>query len=294
MILVSAGVLWAATFSLAKIATDQGAHPIGLAFWQAVGGALIMLVICALRKNWPEKSLRGLIRVLVVALLGTALPGTMYFYAAREIPTGVISLTIALVPILTYAAALCVRTEQYSGLRLAGVGFGFLGVFLLTRPEALPDPQMLPWVGLALLCAVCYTSENMFVELYVPPHVNMEGVLLGGMTISSLLLIPALLISGSFTPFSFPMGATEWSIVAMALINCFSYLAFLFLIQSSGAVFASVMGYVVTLAGVGWGMMLFGEQHSILVWVTLALLLVGMALVRPKDKSHSTVAESIS
>ena len=284
-IVLITGVIWSTTFSLAKIATANGAHPIGLAFWHALGGALIMVVICAARKTWPETTRVTLFRIVVIALIGTALPGTLYFYAASRVPSGILSLTIALVPILTYAAALCFRSESFSWARLTGVGCGFLGIILLAQPEALPDPKMLPWVGVALFCAVCYTSENMFVELCVPNDINMEGILLGGLFVSSALLIPFLLLTDSFVPLQFPLGPTEWSVSMMALINCLSYLAFLYLIQNYGAVFASLMGYVVTVAGVGWGIALFKEEHSIFVWLTLSLLLLGMVLVKPRTTS---------
>ena len=284
-IVLVVGVTWASTFSLAKIATANGAHPIGLGFWQALGGALIMLGICGVRKTWPKINQTTLFRIVVIALLGTALPGTLYFYAASRVPSGIISLTIAIVPLLTYAAALCFRAEVFSWLRLAGVGCGFLGIILIAQPEALPDPKMLPWVGLALVCAVCYTSENMFVELCVPNDTNMEGLLLGGLFVSSILLIPFLMVTDSFVPLQFPFGPTEWSVSIIAIINCISYLAFLYLIQNYGAVFASFMGYVITLAGVGWGITLFAEEHSVFVWLTLGLLLIGMVLVKPRSSS---------
>ena len=277
-----AGVIWALTFSLAKIATSTGAHPIGLAFWQALGGSLIMFLVCCLGNTWPERNRRSMMRIMVIALVGTALPGTFYFYSAQHVPAGILALTIALVPIMTYAAALGLRLEAFSPLRLLGVGCGFLGIVLLTRPEAVPNPEILPWIVLALVCAVCYTTENMFVDVCVPKTTNMEGLLLGGLSVSSLLLIPFLLASNAFVPLSFPFGVTEWSVTAMAVINCAAYLAFLYLIQACGSVFASLMGYVVTLAGVGWGILLFRETHSLIVWVTLGLLLLGMGLVKPK------------
>lgn len=243
----------------------------------------MMVIICGFRKSWPALNRQSLFRICFIAIVGTTLPATLYFYAAIRVPAGILALTIALVPILTYGAALCFRSESFSLLRIAGIGFGFFGIALLTRPDALPDPAMLPWIMVALLCAVCYTTENMFVELCIPSDVNMEGLLFGGLLVSSLILIPVVLISDSYVPISIPFGATEWSVFAMAIINCMAYLAFLYLIQHCGAVFASMMGYVVTLAGVVWGIILFNEQHSVYVWTTLGLLLIGMVLVKPRE-----------
>jgi drug/metabolite transporter (DMT)-like permease len=55
-------------------------------------------------------------------------------------------------------------------------------------------------------------------------------------------------------------------------------------VKKSGSVFASLVGYVITLAGVFWGMLFFGESHSIWVWAALVTMLVGMAMVTPREQ----------
>ena len=44
-VLLFMGVAWGLTFSLAKIATAGGAHPLGITFWQALFGAAIVLML---------------------------------------------------------------------------------------------------------------------------------------------------------------------------------------------------------------------------------------------------------
>ena len=68
----------------------------------------------------------------------------------------------------------------------------------------------------------------------------------------------------------------------MTVVSRTAYVMFLYLIKMSGAVFAGMNGYIVTLAGVFWGMFFFDEQHSLWVWSALALMLVGMLLVTPR------------
>ena len=43
----------------------------------------------------------------------------------------------------------------------------------------------------------------------------------------------------------------------------------------------SQVAYVVTLAGIGWGMLLFAENHSTGIWIALVLALTGVFLVQP-------------
>jgi len=49
----------------------------------------------------------------------------------------------------------------------------------------------------------------------------------------------------------------------------------------AGPVFASQEAYVVTLAGVAWGMLLFGEVHSPWGWGALVAMIAGFALIKP-------------
>lgn len=54
--------------------------------------------------------------------------------------------------------------------------------------------------------------------------------------------------------------------------------------RSAGPVFASQTAYVITLAGMFWGILLLGERHSLYVWGALVLMLTGLALVRPRER----------
>ena len=51
------------------------------------------------------------------------------------------------------------------------------------------------------------------------------------------------------------------------------------------------MGYIVTLAGVVWGIIIFNESHSIWVWVSLVTMLIGLVLVSPKKDNTYRVAD---
>ena len=68
------------------------------------------------------------------------------------------------------------------------------------------------------------------------------------------------------------------------MINVLAYGSFIYLIETSGPLFASQMAYVVTLAGVFWGMWLLAESHSYWVWAALLVMIAGLFLVQPKSE----------
>jgi len=97
-----------------------------------------------------------------------------------------------------------------------------------------------------------------------------------------------MLISETFAPLSFSPGRVEFAMLALVLVNVVSYGSFIYLVRITGPVFASQSGYLGMAVGVGVGMMIYGERHSVRVWVATALLVGGLALVR--ERVHREVA----
>jgi drug/metabolite transporter (DMT)-like permease len=276
------------TFSLAKIATEGGAHPIGLTLWQGLLGGLTLGAICLARRQPPRLTRQHIRFYGVCALLGTLCPSVLFFYAAPHVPAGVLSITVATVPILTYVLSSVLKIDVLSPKRVAGILLGLLAVALLIGPEAsLPDRAMVPWVLAAVLASTFYACENIFIAQRRPPGTDAVALVCGMSLMAALILAPIVAATGTFVSLGFPWGPVEWSIVAMAMISVTAYALFIALIKMSGPVFASQSAYTVTISGVFWGMAIFGEQHSFWFWTALAVMLAGLALVTPRRNSQT-------
>ena len=97
-------------------------------------------------------------------------------------------------------------------------------------------------------------------------------------------------MTDSFVPLVWPWGIVEWSIVGMAFISTVAYGLFVYLISKAGPVFAAQTAYVVTVSGVIWGMIIFGEAHSWWIWGSIGLMMFGLALVSPGKDNKSNVS----
>ena len=145
LILASAGIIWGATFSLMKIATDSGAHPLGLSLWNALLGAIILIGVNIIRRRPVPLAPRYLKFYAVCSVLGTSVPGAAYFYAAIHLPTGVLAITIAAVPMLTFLAAAVMGIDRWSALRLTGVVLALMVAARGTKEFPLgPDWSTMP------------------------------------------------------------------------------------------------------------------------------------------------------
>ena len=99
----------------------------------------------------------------------------------------------------------------------------------------------------------------------------------------SLIVACILGVTGYFTNtlfvISIPFYQLTLTILGLAIINATAYSLFVFTITRSGPLFASQVGYLVTLSGILWGILLFGVNNSIWIWSSLAMMLLGLALV---------------
>lgn len=288
--LIVMGAMWGLSFSLARIATRSGAHPLGVAFWECSIAGLLLICLIVYRRI-PLPITTSLLRLhLTTGLLGTVIPGAAFFYAAAHVPTGVLAITIGTAPILTYAASAVLGLERFAMGRFFGVVLGTLAVVLLVAPaSSLPDPGQLPWAFLGFVAAACYAALGIVIALTAPPGANSLMLTCGMFVMASLIMVPILYMTGSFVPFGWPWGTVEWSLLGLGAVNAVAYTLYFVLVDRAGPVFSSFSANMVTLFGVLWGMVIFSEQNSIWIWLSFATIMIALAMVAPRTKT--TVAE---
>jgi len=288
-ILLFMGVAWGYTVILAKVITAGGGHPFGIAMWTSALGAGFLLVFSAVRRR-PISLRRDLLWLYAVCgLLGVVVPAISFYFAAPHLPAGVLSITVTVGPILTFLFSVFFGLERFASLRVLGVALGVLAVALLVVPEtSLPDPSAVPWVLLACVPGLCYALVNMILTFRLPDGVSPFMITCGSFLVSSVVLMVVVVVAtDSFVPLAWPWGVVEWSIAGMAAINAVGYGLIIYLITYAGAVFATQVAYLIAISGVAWGIIIFDEQHSVWVWLSLACILTGLTLIRPRRRKKA-------
>lgn len=279
------GVAWGLSFSLGKIAATGGAHPFGISFWQCWTAGVLLLSIAWFsgRRVSITPSMAGFF--LIIGLLGLVVPTALFYYAASRVSAGVLSISVAVVPVLTFLASVMCGVEKFVVGRLAGVALGLLAIIFLVAPaESLPDRAQLPWVLLAFGSGVCYATLNMVLSLKKPAGVDSFTVTCGMFIAAALTMVPIVWLTGGFAPLAWPLGPVEFSMIGLGIISFTAYTLYLHLISFAGPVFTSQVANLVTLCGVLWGMILFGEQHSAWIWLSLVTMMAAVALVAPRTR----------
>jgi drug/metabolite transporter (DMT)-like permease len=290
-ILLIMGMAWGLSFSLARIAATSGIHPFSITFWEALGAGSALILICILRRRPVPLSRELLLLYFVAGALGMVLPNAIFFYAAAHVPAGILSISLAVIPLITFVVSAVLRLERFALGRIAGVALGIVAIVLLVGPEqSLPDPAQLPWVLLCVGAAACYAGFNIMLSLWKPRGAAPFTTTTALFGAASMLLIPIMAATGSFETPGWPWTEVEWSLLGLGLINAIAFSLFVYLIDTAGPVFTSQTSNLVTLFGVLWGIVIFGEQNSSWVWLSLATMMLAIALVTPRRAAEPAAA----
>jgi drug/metabolite transporter (DMT)-like permease len=86
------------------------------------------------------------------------------------------------------------------------------------------------------------------------------------------------------------LSSAGLAISAIAIFSTLAYIMFFYAIKTAGPVFASQCAYVVTISGVLWGIVIFAEVHTVWVWLSVAVMMAGLALVTPGTRNHGELS----
>jgi drug/metabolite transporter (DMT)-like permease len=274
------GVGWGGNIVLAKLATGLGAPPVGLAFLEAAGSGLLLLLVTWMQRRSPPLDGRSLRFYVISGALGVAIPNVLIFHAARHLSVGLLAILMTLTPLVTYGFSLVLRLERFWWVRALGLLFGLLGVALILAPSSsLPGPGLAFWVVIGFLGTTSFAAQNVYIAHAWPENGDALALSCGGLIASAFMLAPLAAATEGFIALTPPWGAIQWAGGTMGAINAVLTVIFIASIRRAGPVFTSQTAYLITIAGVLWGMLLFNEHHSSWIWAAMLVMCAGVALV---------------
>ncbi|KZY48001.1 hypothetical protein A3731_28795 [Roseovarius sp. HI0049] len=154
-----------------------------------------------------------------------------------------------------------------------------VAVILLPHVDA-PGFGMAPWILLALLVPVSYGIESVYISRHWPAGMSAMQAVTGETVTAAVVVLPLFLaVSGGTLPLSAGWTMAETAILVFVGAGVVESLIYFYLIRHTGGVFVNFGTFVSLFAGIGWGIVLFGESHSALVWGAVLLLVGSLYLV---------------
>lgn len=290
-VLVALGLGWGMTQPLGKIATTTGHGAFGLIFWQLVVCVLVLGGLSLWRGKGLVLTRPALTFAVVVAVLGTLVPNATFYISVARLPAGIMSILISAVPMLSFPIALALGMDRFSALRLTGLSMGLAGVALIALPGAgLHAAGLTAFIPLALVGPLFYAVEANYVARFGTAGMDAVQAMFMASLVGLILCLPLTLAAGQmFNPIA-DFGRPEAALLVSSVVHGLCYAGYVWLAARAGAVFAAQCSYLVTIAGVFWAMALLGERLPPQVWVSLVLMLAGVALVSPRGSGRADAA----
>ena len=228
--------------------------------------------------RFKEISKKEWLILLCVGLLGNGLPAFLFATAQTKIDSSLAGMLNSLVPILTMVFGLLLFGLRTWMLQVAGLVIGFVGALLLiVMPGGIDDFQ--PAALLVVLASMCYAFNLNMVRKYLAKMPSMLITAGSFLWVGPFCLI--YLFSTDFTSrFEHEYALQSFGAIAVLAVvgTTIAVLMFNKLIQAGGAVFASMVTYIVPLVAILWGV-LDGESISMWSVIGVAVILAGVYLV---------------
>ena len=284
--LIAMGLGWGMTQPLGKIAVSTGHQQFGLIFWQLVVGVVLLGAVLLVQRRAVPVTSETLGFAVIIALIGTIIPNSTFYYSVAHLPSGIMSILISTVPLMAFPVAMMLGMDRFSAGRLAGILCGLVGVALIALPSSsLPDAGMAAYLPIAMIGPLFYALEGNYVAKFGTAGMDAVQAMFLASAVGAVIVAPVALASGQWIGPLAPWGRAEMALVAGSTVHTLCYCAYVWLAGRTGAVFAAQCGYIVTGTGVIWAMLLLGERFSPWIWAALAVMLLGLFLVRPRDQA---------
>jgi len=273
--LISLALIWGASFMFIKVADRQFSPAtlimgrLGLA---AVTLALIVPFAVGTRATIAElRANAGWL--VVVALVNTAIPFWLLSWGETKIDSGLASIIQGGVPIFNAAVAFVFfREVRVTGMRLAGIAIGFVGVALLVGAHLAGG--LLPALAV-VLAALSYSAAGLFAARRLretEPLVIAAGSMVG----AAIVMAPFGLAT---LPGSLPGWKETASVIVLGILGTgIAYILYFLMIREAGASRSILVTYLVPPVALAYGVLVLGEPLPVVAVVGLALILGGVSL----------------
>nr|WP_225933924.1 DMT family transporter [Pseudomonas azerbaijanoccidentalis] len=262
---MSLAAIWGASFLFMRIiAPVIGSIPTAF-FRVSIAAAGLLVILGLMRISWDFKG--KLKTVMLLGVINSGIPATLYSVAAQVLPAGYSSIFNATTPLMGVLIGGLFFHERLTGAKLGGVFLGLFGVGVLTRagPVAF-DMELLMGAVACLLATTCYGFAGFLARRWLDQAGGLDSRLsaLGSMLGATLFLLPLFGYSVISQPPASWGGWSVWlSLLGLGLgCTAFAYIIYFRLLSSIGPVKSMTTTFLIPLFGVLWGGLFLDEPLS--------------------------------
>jgi drug/metabolite transporter (DMT)-like permease len=276
-------VLWGTTFLAIRVAVEE--LPPLFAAGSRFFIAGIVLFGFMLARGETRPSARQWRNLLVMSLLMFVAEYGPLFWAEKYVPSGVVSVLAATIPILTLVLEMLVLRQQRWRLNLAAATLlGFAGVGVLLLPGGEQHFGLVPCLAILAGCTTWSLGTVLSRSMDLPkarPLTAGAAMMLGGAML--------LLLSAGFGEMQPMPHVSLRAVLALLYLIVFgsllAFTAFVWLLAHMPATRVASHAYVNPIVAVALGYFVAGEPVTLRTLAGTALVLISVFIILRKDKA---------
>ena len=269
------GAVWGSAFMFIKIATPE-LGPIALVNIRLAVAGLIFIPFL-LQQKYLKHFRSNLKNILVLSVINTALPFSLFAYASLESSSNMLSIlngTTAIMAVVISTIWLKIRLNFF---QIMGVFIGLFGIVVLANPDNVYISMKA--TIFCLSAAFCYALSANYIQKFA--YKTNTIVLIGwSLVIASVLLLPITFFN---LPSQLPSNNVIFSILWLGVISTgVAFLGYVRLIEKVGAVKTATVAYFIPVFVVIWGYVFLGEPITLQILIGMILILIGIVFTNKR------------
>jgi drug/metabolite transporter (DMT)-like permease len=278
-LLFALGGSWGLSFLFIEFAL-RGLTPLWIVAARTLVGGLILLVVVRLSRHRMPRSLVDWGHLAVLGVATNALPWGVVAWAQRSLPSGLVALMMAMVPISTLLVSAMVGHERLTPVRLSGLLLGVGGVGI-TLAADLGTPGRVLAMSVVVAATMLYAGGAVYATSYLSGSMPAMVIATGQVLTAFLITVPAALVLDGPPPIAALVPAIIVPVLALGTFGTgIAFLLFYALIERVGATNTTMVSYLIPIIAVVAGALVLGERLGLAALAGGTLIGIGMWLAQ--------------
>ena len=269
------GAVWGSAFMFIKIATPELGAIALVNIRLAVAGLIFIPFL--LQQKYLKHFRSNLKNILVLSVINTALPFSLFAYASLESSSNMLSILNGTTAIMAVVISTIWLKIKLNFFQIMGVFIGLFGIVVLANPDNVYISMKA--TIFCLSAAFCYALSANYIQKFA--YKTNTIVLIGwSLVIASVLLLPITFFN---LPAQFPSNNVIYSILWLGVISTgVAFLCYVRLIEKVVSVKTATVAYFIPVFGVIWGYVFLGETITSQILIGMILILIGIVFTNKR------------
>jgi drug/metabolite transporter (DMT)-like permease len=274
--------IWGGTYPAVSVGLESFPPILYAALRLDVGAVVLLAYAGRAHDYWLPRGTRDWGAVLAGGLLTLAGYSVLQNIGQQTVPSAIAAVLTGLIPILTIGfAKLFLPDETFGLLELVGVGFGFLGLAVITRP----DPANLLSGNAAGQVVLVLAAASFALGGVLTQRADAEMPFPSRTAWAMVVGAVCTHIAGLASPGE-SIGLVQWSVeglLGLAYLGVFvsaaGYLLYFYLLPQLGSVELNLVTYATAMFGTVFSWLLFTEPVTASTVLGFSLVIFGFVLL---------------